>query len=105
MMEPSAARNVIIRNSTFDNCGRKIRGGGMGGLAALATDVGRRDGASIENVRIISNTFRNMKNNCINIMDARDVVITENRFEGIPTEKRIYVDDFSENVLIYNNSD
>lgn len=103
MMEPSAANGVMIRNNFFDNCGRKLRAGGMGGLAAVATDIGRRDGASIRNVSIINNHFRNMKNNCINIMDADSVEITENTFDGIPHERQVFVDAFSRNVRIHNN--
>lgn len=104
MMEPSAAKNVLIRDSLFDNCGREYRSGEMGGLAAIATDVGRRNGASIENVRIISNTFQNIPNNCINIMDARDVLISENRFIDLPEKKLVFVDEYSEEVSISNNS-
>ena len=104
MMEATAADGVVIKNSTFDNCGKKLRGGGMGGRAAIATDVGMRSGASIKNVSIINNTFRNMPNNCINIMDAKDVVITQNTFEEIPADRQIYVDEYSENVKIYDNS-
>ena len=104
MMEASAADGVVIRNSTFDNCGRKARGGGMGGFTAIATDVGMRSGASIKNVSILNNTFRNMPNNCINIMDAKNVVITQNRFEEIPADRHVYVDEHSENVKIYDNS-
>ena len=103
MMEATAANGVVIKDSEFDNCGRKVRGGGMGGYAAIATDVGMRSGASIKNVSIINNTFRNMPNNCINIMDAKDVVITQNKYQGIPAERRVYVDEYSENVKIYNN--
>jgi hypothetical protein len=103
MMEPSAANGVMIRNNSFDNCGRKLRAGGMGGLAAVATDIGRRDGASIRNVSIINNHFRNMENNCINIMDADGVEIKENSFVGIPHERQVYVDTFSRNVRIHNN--
>jgi polygalacturonase len=103
MMEPTAANGVIIRNNSFDNCGRKLRAGGMGGLAAVATDIGRRDGASIRNVTIINNHFRNMENNCINIMDADGVEITENAFVGIPPGRQVFVDTFSKNVHIHNN--
>jgi hypothetical protein len=103
MMEPSAANGVIIRNNSFNNCGRKLRAGGMGGLAAVATDIGRRDGASIRNVTIINNHFHNMENNCINIMDADGVEITENTFVDIPHERHVFVDTFSRNVRIHNN--
>ena len=103
MMEPSAANGVLIKNNTLDNCGRKLRGGGMGGLAAIATDIGRRDGASIKNVSILNNDFYRMENNCINIMDADGVVISENRFFEIPQERYVFVNEFSRNVFIYNN--
>jgi hypothetical protein len=103
MMEPTAANGVMIRNNSFDNCGRKPRAGGMGGLAAVATDIGRRYGASIRNVTIINNHFHNMKNNCINIMDADSVEITENTFVGIQPANQVFVDTFSRHVHIHNN--
>lgn len=104
MMEPSAANGVLIRDSTFDYVGRKYRAGKMGGLAAIATDVGRRDGASIQNVSIIGNTFRRVDNNAINVMDARHVVITENHFEEVLVDRRVYVDEFSRDVRVFNNT-
>jgi hypothetical protein len=76
----------------------------MGGLAAGATDIGRRDGASIQNIRIIGNTFSRVENYGINIMDARDVVITENHFQNVPPERRVTIDDYSQDVMVYNNT-